>query len=140
MKEIAFRHKDIEEQVIKAYPDTQAIYLFGSSAKGMVHKDSDVDIGLLLPHEKAKQEKHLMMGALRFSLEKMLRCHVDMVNLRLVSTVMQKEVISGIRIYCGDIFAADEFEMLTLSFYQRLNQERQKILSAFYTTKRAYPV
>jgi hypothetical protein len=33
------------------------------------------------------------------------------------------------RIYCGAEYAADEFEMLTLSFYQKLNQERREVLA-----------
>lgn len=32
------------------------------------------------------------------------------------------------RVYTGDEYAADEFEMLTLSFYQKLNQERAEVL------------
>lgn len=33
------------------------------------------------------------------------------------------------RIYCGDLYAADEFEMLVLSFYQKLNEERAEVLA-----------
>jgi hypothetical protein len=31
----------------------------------------------------------------------------------------------------------DEFEMLTLSFYQKLNEERKAILADFFRTKKA---
>jgi hypothetical protein len=43
-------------------------------------------------------------------------------------------------LYVGDAYAKDEFKMLTLSFYQKLNEERAGILEDFYRTKRAYPV
>jgi predicted DNA-binding protein (UPF0251 family) len=64
-----------------------------------------------------------------------------LVNLRLASTVMAKEVIAnGVRVACPDISAADEFEALTLSFYQELNRERAAILLDFERTGRAYAV
>ena len=54
-----------------------------------------------------------------------------MINLRLASTVFQKEIIAADRrIYCADEYAADEFEMLTFSYYQKLNEERAGILDA----------
>ncbi len=55
---------------------------------------------------------------------------MDLVNLRQVSTVFQKEIVMAERrIYCADQYAADEFEMLTISFYQKLNEERAGILA-----------
>jgi hypothetical protein len=44
------------------------------------------------------------------------------------------------RLYCANQYAADEFEMLTLSYYQKLNEERKEILQSFFQTKRAYNV
>ena len=40
----------------------------------------------------------------------------------------------------ADNDAVAEFEMLTLSYYQKLNEERQAILEAFHETGRAYAV
>jgi uncharacterized protein len=66
---------------------------------------------------------------------------VDLINLRLVSTVLQKEIITnGRRLYTNDEYATEEFEMLTYSFYQKLNQERGEILAQFNQTGRAYAV
>ncbi len=71
------------------------------------------------------------MSDLRFDLEAELGRTVDLVNLREVNTVFQKEIIvDGRRIRCIDRFAADEFEMLTISYYQKLNEERADILAA----------
>ena len=53
---------------------------------------------------------------------------------------MQKEIIGGRLIYSPDHLAVDEFEMLVLSYYQKLNEERKDILESFRKTKRAYAV
>lgn len=123
------------------YPATQAVYLFGSHGSAHEWPDSDIDIALLLPHADAKQTGGLGMSDLRFALESELKKTVDLINLRRVSTVLQKEVVTtGQRIYTGDAYAAEEFEMLTLSFYQKLNEERREILAEFHKTGRAYAV
>lgn len=133
--------KAIISQVRRAFPDVQAVYLFGSCAEGSFWPTSDVDIALLLPHETAKHLGSLYMTDLHVELEQLLNREVDLINLRQVSTVLQKEVvIKGQRLDCQDQRAADEFEMLVLSFYQKLNEERGGIMEEFRKTKRAYPV
>lgn len=131
----------IVQAVLKSHPDTQAIYLFGSYGTADEWPDSDVDIALLLPPAKAKTAGSLAMGEPRFELEALLGKTVDLINVRQVSTVFQKEIIfAGRRIYTGDEYAAEEFEMLTLSFYQKLNEERREILDEFWRTGRAYQI
>jgi predicted nucleotidyltransferase len=133
--------EEIISAIISAHPDVQAIYLFGSWGTEGEWPDSDVDVALLLPPEKAKLEGPLAMSKLCFKLEKLLRKEVDLLNLRQVSTVFRKEIImADRRIYCADEYAADEFEMLTISFYQKLNEERAGILEEFHRTGRAYNV
>lgn len=126
--------------VLTHYPAAQAIYLFGSYGAGNAWPDSDADIALLLTPEQAKAEPNLLLSQCRFDLEDALSKEVDLLNARQVSTVFQKEIIGGVRIYCADPYAADEFEMLVISYYQKLNQERREILDAFYKTGRAYAV
>lgn len=131
----------IVQTVLKCRPYTQAIYLFGSYGTADEWPDSDVDIALLLPADKAKMAPSLAMDELRFKLEALLGKTVDLINVRQVSTVFQKEIIfADRRIYTGDEYAAEEFEMLTLSFYQKLNEERREILDEFWRTGRAYRV
>ena len=130
----------IVDTVLSHYPDVQAIYLFGSYGTEGEWPNSDVDIALLLSPERAKSEKHLILSPCRFDLEKALDRDVDLLNARQVSTVFQKEIIYGRLVYCLDRYAVDEFEMLTLSYYQKLNEERREILEAFFRTGRAYPV
>jgi len=92
-------HREITSTILAAYPQTQAVYLFGSFDTEEESPVSDVDIAILLPHAEAGQVGSLSMSDLRF-----------------------------------------HFEMLTLSFYQKLNEERRDILEQFYQTGRAYDV
>jgi uncharacterized protein len=130
---------DIVRTVLGHYPDTQAIYLFGSYDTENEWPDSDVDIALLLPPDQAKASRMLAMSPLCSELGSLLEKPVDLINLREVSTVFQKEIItSDRRIYTGDAYGADEFEMLVLSLYQKLGEERADILEDFWRTGRAY--
>jgi predicted nucleotidyltransferase len=134
----------MQEKIIKTilahYPQTQAIYLFGSYGTAAEWPDSDVDIALLLPPEQAKAEKSLLLSQCRFDLEDALHKEVDLLNARQVATVFQKEIISGDCIYNGDPYAVAEFEMLVISYYQKLNEERRDIMAEFQRTGRAYAV
>jgi len=130
----------IIEIVLRHYPAAQAIYLFGSYGTPDEWPDSDLDIAVLLPPEAARRAGDLMLSPCRFELEEALGREVDLLNARRVSTVMQKEIISRSPRYVADRPAMDEWEMLTLSYYQRLNEERREILEAFQATGRAYDV
>jgi len=134
-------YRPIIETVLKYHPDVQAIYLFGSYDTEHEWPNSDVDIALLLPPAKAWETGSLALSPLWFDLERLLGKTVDLIDLRQMSTVFQKEIImADRRIYCGDEYAADEFEMLTLSFYQKLNQERSEVLAEGLRSGRFYKV
>ena len=121
----------ITKIVITHYPHTQGIYLFGSYMTTDEWPDSDVDIALLLPPEEAKKERRIAVSACSSALARELNKEVDLLNARTVSTVFQNEIISkGRLLYCADRYAVDEFEMLTLSYYQKLNEERAGIIAA----------
>ena len=134
-------HEEITRVVLTHFPDVQAIYLFGSHGTEDEWPTSDVDIALLLPPQTAKQIDFWALNDLRSAPENLLSKEVDLINLRQVSTVFQKEIImTDRRIYCADQYAADEFEMLTLSFYQKLNEERAEILAEGLASDRFYNV
>ena len=120
----------IVRRILDGLPQAQAVYLFGSSATGAMRGDSDIDIAVLLPPAIAREAGTLAGQPLHLGLESALSCDVDLINLREAPTVFQKEiVIEGDRMFCADEAAADEFEMLVLSFYQKLNAERAGILA-----------
>ncbi|MCA1961552.1 MAG: nucleotidyltransferase domain-containing protein [Desulfomonile sp.] len=123
--------------ILRHYPDVQAIYLFGTYGTEDEWPDSDIDIALLLPPQQAKAAKPLPMSGLYGELTTLLEKEVDLINLRRVPTVLQKEVVAADRrIYCADKYAADEFEMLTFSYYQKLNEERAEIVDDGLATGR----
>ena len=133
---------DLITEIVRAhYPTVQAIYLFGTFGTADEWPDSDVDLALLLPHAEAKAAGNLMLSPCCLALSQALGRDVDLLNAGHVSTVFQKEIVANGRLlWQGDETAVDEFEMLTLSLYQKLNEERKDILEAFYQTRRAYPV
>ncbi|MCB8980852.1 MAG: nucleotidyltransferase domain-containing protein [Ardenticatenaceae bacterium] len=134
-------NEQIVQTILTHTPQVQAVYMFGSYGTEDERPSSDVDLALLLPPEQAKAEGSLLLGELHLALAELLGKEVDLVNLRQVSTVFQKEIVmTGRQIFCADSYAAAEFEMLTLSYYQKLNEERREILAAFAESGRAYDV
>lgn len=123
------------------YPTVQGISLFGTYLTEDEWKDSDIDLALLLPRLLAKEVGSLAVSDCRHALEDEFGKPVDLLNARLVSTVMQMQIVTtGRLLYTGDEYAVQEFEMLTFSYYQKLNEERREILEAFQATGRAYDV
>lgn len=121
----------IIKTVLQHYPNVLAIYLFGSYGTEDEWPESDVDIAILLPPEKSKVAGSLAMSKLHLDLGLLLRKDVDIINLRQVPTVLQKEIVAADRrIYTADPYSAEEFEMLTLSYYQKLNEERSGIIES----------
>jgi len=123
-------YQSIIDTILEHYPDVQAIYLFGSYGTENERPDSDIDVAILLPVESAKRVNHRewikLITAIAMA-EK--RENIDLINLREVNTVFRKEIVmTGRRIYCADENAADEFEMLTISQYQQLQDERKDII------------
>ena len=130
-------NNEIIRIVLEHHPKAQAIYLLGSHGTVYEREDSDVDIAILLPHQEAKEIGSLTLSDLRFDLEDFLEKKIDLINLRQVSTVFQKEIImSECRIYCANQYATDEFEMLTISYYQKLNEERAETIEDIVETGR----
>jgi len=139
--EIMSVQNELIETVLADYPDTQAIYLFGSWGTEDEWPTSDLDMAVLLPPEQAKTLDFWAWLDLGQRLSAIVRNKVDLLNVRRVSAVLQKEaVMADRRIYTGDEHAADEFEMLTLSFYQKLNQERTEVLAEGLRSGRFYRV
>ncbi len=127
--------------ILEHYPAAQAIYVFGTYGTADEWPDSDVDIAVLLPPERGRRQPHLMLTPCHYALAEALGKSVDLLNAREVSTVFQKEIVqSGRQLYSHDDNAVAEFEMLTLSHYQKLNEERKAILDSFGETGKAYAV
>jgi predicted nucleotidyltransferase len=125
----------IVKTVLSFYPDVEAIYLFGSYLTPDQQRDSDADIAVLFPHERAKLLKNLAMSECRDALENVLNRTVDLINMRTANTVFQNEIIQqGRNIYQQNERIVDEFEMQVMSSYQKLNEERAGILEDILET------
>lgn len=108
-----------------------AVYLFGSAATGHSHPDSDIDLAILPEHHCDPVEVFDVANRLAQGLGR----HVDLVDLNRASTVMRKEVVrTGVLIDEKDPAKRIEFEMLALSDYARLNDEREPVLRSLKRT------
>ena len=135
------RNDIIIKTVCFYYPDVSAIYLFGSYSTEYERMDSDVDIALLLPVLTAKAAGQLSLNACWSALASLTERPVDLINLRLVNTVFQHEIIhKGVILFKAADSATDTFEMLTMSLYQKLNEERNDIIREVLRTKRVLHV
>ena len=135
------QYEVIVRTILEHYPAVQAVYLFGTYGTEDEWPDSDVDIAVLLPPEEAKRVGHMALSDTHLALARLLGKDVDLVNLRQVSTVFQKEIVmADRRIYCASGYAADEFEMVVLSLYQKLNEERAEVLAEGLRSGRFYNV
>lgn len=127
----------IVETVLGFYPDVDAIYLFGTYQTESEWPNSDVDIALLFSHNRAKEIKNIALSECSSALMRVLQKDVDLVNLRMVNTVFQHEIVQhGRIIYMKDKNTIDLFEMIVMSLYQKLNEERAGILQEIYKSGR----
>ena len=102
------------EKVFRKYPDIQAIYLFGSTASGKTHTESDLDLAIL-PRKSSMRDQKLDFLA---DLAREGFCNVDLVFLDTVDIVIKFESVRQNRlIYCAKDFDASAFFSLTVRQY-----------------------
>lgn len=105
--------------------DVQAIYLFGSTARGDETKESDIDIAVLAARPLDPIPRWHLQEAIAAKLGK----QVDLVDLRSASTVMRAQVLrDGRQLFVKDPTIVGLFEATALSDYARLQEERGAIL------------
>jgi predicted nucleotidyltransferase len=103
------------------------IYIFGSHGTSSQHPNSDIDIAFLPTISAPAYHTFQISNALSSE----LGTQIDLINLRLASTVLCKEVLrTGEPIIIANESIKREFEMRTLADYSRLNEERREILAA----------
>ena len=115
-------------EVLKEKLSPFLIILFGSTVKGNVHKDSDVDIAFISNKKEIDKYELFMIAQ---ELASKLNQEVDLIDLKQASTVFQAQVIhSGKVIYCTDEHKKAEYQIKTLKMYAKLNEERSPILKS----------
>jgi predicted nucleotidyltransferase len=113
----------------------QAAYRFGSTVSGQTHAASDVDVAFLATEALSVERCWKIAGDLAAELAR----DVDLVDLRRASTVMRVQVLQdSVTIADDDPTARAWFEMLSLSDYARLNEERRGILEDIRERGRIY--
>ena len=129
----------IVKLVLNHFPEVLAVYRYGSYSTGEYHCRSDLDLALLLP--PLQDSGYLYLHPLHSDFELLTGTPVDLVNLRKVSTLLQKEIVEkGKRIYTKNAFECEMFELLVLSLYQKLQEERAEIVREGLETGRFYNV
>lgn len=120
------QHLDqVRQTLVKEIGSLQAIYLFGSMARGDAGPDSDVDLGVLARNVVPPERLFDLAQELAAALGR----DVDLVDLRGASTVLRVQVIGrGRPIYRLPEPAVTHFEDFVFSDYARLNEERAGIL------------
>lgn len=122
--------------VLHDFPDAQAIYLYGSYARGEQRPDSDIDLAVLLPHTRARAVGSLTLSQTQLDLAHAARRDVDLVNLRIVPPLLQTQATGrGKLIYEGDANARVEFEMMALTMFQDVNQMRGDVVNAYLQSR-----
>lgn len=102
----------------------ELIYLFGSYASGKVRDDSDLDLAFLT-QEKIDDYQRFLTAQ---NLASRLNIEVDLIDLSKASTVFKVQIIQGKLLYAKNKQQKQEFELLVLKKYARLNEERKKII------------
>jgi predicted nucleotidyltransferase len=113
-------------EALKAFKPA-VVYLFGSFGTSTQHPQSDIDIAFLPTVATDPVDCFRAANLLGDQLAR----HVDLVNLAEASTVFSKEVLrTGIPIAIESPALQQQFEMLALADYARLNEERQPVLAS----------
>ena len=109
----------------KLCPDLQCLYLFGSHATGTARTDSDVDFAVLKTTPLAAD----VAFELKTDLSIVCKRDVDLVDLFCCDTVTAAQVVTfGVLLHTNSAFVSDSFEMVVLSKYALLNEDRKELL------------
>jgi uncharacterized protein YutE (UPF0331/DUF86 family)/predicted nucleotidyltransferase len=130
---LAMRLQGVGKELHRRFPETVAVYLFGSRASGRARPDSDVDIAVLTSPSMLRTPRHFL--AYYAPLSAVLRTDkIDLVWLNQTRLSLQWQVIrTGQLLFCCDAVALAEFVEQTggaaraASYYASLSQ-------AWYTT------
>ena len=95
------------KQYFTDHPDlgVASVYLFGSHAEGRAHRESDVDVGILLqwerhPTQDDRSDMRVQLGSELISV--LHHNEVDVVILNDAPPLLGRKIIYGIRVFLGD--------------------------------------
>ncbi|REJ85543.1 MAG: nucleotidyltransferase domain-containing protein [Acidobacteria bacterium] len=116
--------------------EVAAAYLFGSQAEGRSHRESDVDVAVLLPWSEASDSEQAFEHRLRLitDLSQALGTDaVDVVVLNQASPLFGRAVVQrGVRIFVGDAEAAHAYrrdvQLLAADLEPFVQRHRRRLL------------
>jgi predicted nucleotidyltransferase len=119
----------------REFPDTAAVYRFGSTVDGNPRAESDIDVAFL-PDRPVDPARRF---AVQEQLAALLHRDVDLVDLAAASTVLRMQVVSRALVLATfDQQKRDVYEDYVFSSYARLNEERRAILDRIAHEGRVY--
>ena len=111
-------------QIKSALPSVLAIYAFGSQITGHANENSDLDLAVLIDG----QVETFDLWDLASQLSEIAGCDVDLLNMRLASTVMQYQILQTGRTLWKKQPDAGIFESFILSEKINLDVLRKELL------------
>lgn len=117
-----------------AFPQLLAVYAFGSRVHGSAHADSDLDLAVLIPG----YAEPLQLWEAASQLSDVLRCPVDLLDLRRASTVMQSQVITQGKLLWSTQPETGLFESFVISEKIELDEARSGLLKDITTRGKVY--
>ena len=94
------------------YPGVISAYLFGSHARGTTHRDSDVDVGVLVSYQlyPHRADRSRLVVPLNSDIISATHCNdVDVVILNDAPPELAVTIVRGVRLYCADQQADRDF-------------------------------
>lgn len=89
--------KDKSISEIKTYfesrPDVDAVYLFGSTAKGFARKKSDIDLAVLFANNITAMERFEHKLAIANDLERLLETKIDVVDMESADLFLLRQIM-----------------------------------------------
>jgi len=116
------------------FPQTIAVYAFGSQVLGVADQDSDLDLAVLV----AGYADPLVLWDTAGSLADQVGCEVDLLDLRAASTVMQYQVITTGQCLWSVGVQAGLFECFVLSEKMALDAARAPLIADIARTGRIH--
>lgn len=111
------------------------IIVFGSIVTNKSHAQSDIDIALISDTKHSSMEIYSAAQ----DLANLIKRDVDLINLTEVSPVMQAQIITkGKIIFDENPRFRQEFFILALKKYARLNEEREVVINKIKERGRVY--
>lgn len=107
----------VRDAVLRVLPETEALYAFGSCARGDARPDSDLDLAVLTattldPVRRFEAQRELSV---------MFDRDVDLIDLRNASSVLRSEVVNGgLPLFRRDAHRMLDFEARVLGEYADL--------------------